>query len=94
MIDLDFDVCAMFKGDQNTNLTSVETNDTNVFTCPLKGNIYAKNMDFRISKVPAVFPSGSWRMDFNFFVKENGKTVHGLLGQLFVDLKYIGDIKH
>ena len=65
----------------------------NIHRCPLEGHIYAEDIFMLFQNYPSVFPSGSWRMDFNILTKNKNKDVHLVLASIYVELKYIGDMK-
>ena len=93
LIDFDIDLCDLYKGDIRANVTSLPMSGTNIKGCPMEGFLYAENFNARFSYFPSILQSGSWRMDFAFYSQLSGKSEHLVTARIFVDLKYIGDIK-
>ena len=89
MIDQDLDLCAILKQDKNALITKKH----NIYQCPLVGHIYAEDIFMLFEHYPAVFPSGSWRIDFDLFTKNKYKEVQLVLASIYVELNYIGDLK-
>ena len=88
MIDIEYDACDILL----RNITQYLPETTNLKTCPLIGHSFVKGLDLKIKKYPSVLPAGSYRLDFEYFTKMNGKNVHLVTAQIFATLKYIGNI--